>query len=158
LPQFLKHFFHQNNFYIMERKTNWIAVVVSVVAAMAIGMLWYGLLFNQQWMDGNGITMQGDKMLKNGAEIPMSSMPMVLNTLGMVLNALILNWLFGRMNVTTLADGAMTGAAIGFIMAFGVMIGNMFASNPSSLTVVDGSYSFVVFTVIGAILGGWQKK
>ena len=42
--------------------------------------------------------------------------------------------------------------------AFFDTIGNLFAMNPMSLTTVDGSYALVLFTVMGAILGGWQKK
>jgi hypothetical protein len=142
----------------MERKTNWLAVAASVVASMVIGFLWYGALFSTQWMADNGITMEGEKMFKNGAEMPMSMTPMIVNTVGMVVYALILNWLFGKMNVSTWQTGATVGASIGLIMVLGILTGNMFAGNPMSLTMVNGSYSLVLFTVIGAIVGGWQKK
>lgn len=142
----------------MERKTNWLAIAASTVAAMIIGFLWYGFLFNAQWMAGNGFTMEGEKMFKNGVEVPMSATPMIVNTVVMVVYALTMNWLFGKMNISTWQTGATVGAVIGGIMALGVMVGNMFAMNPFSLTIVDGSYSLVVFTVIGAIVGGWQKK
>ena len=142
----------------MERKTNWIAVVVSVVATMFIGFLWYGFLFQQQWATGNGITMEGDKYLKNGVEMPMSAMPMIFNTFAMLVYALIVNWLLQRLAVNTWMEGAKVGAAIGLIMTLNVITGNLFANNPSSLSMVDGSYSFVVFAILGAILGGWQKR
>lgn len=142
----------------MERKTNWLAIAAAAVASMFIGFLWYGFLFNAQWMAGNGFTMEGEKMFKNGAEVPMSATPMIVNTIVMFVYALVLNWLFGKMNVSTWQTGATIGGAIGVLMALGVMVGNMFAMNPMSLTMVDGSYSLVVFAVIGAIVGGWQKK
>lgn len=142
----------------MERKTNWLAIVTSAVAGMVIGFLWYGALFNKLWMDGNGFTMEGEKMLKNGVEVPMSFTPMIVNTVVMAVYALIMDWLFKKMNVSTWQTGATIGAAIGLIMLLGVLVGNMFAMNPMSLTLVDGSYSFVLFTVIGAIVGGWRKK
>lgn len=135
------------------------AVVVSVIAAMGIGFLWYGVLFQQQWMAGNGITMEGEKYLKNGAEMPMSSMPMVYNIISMALNALIVNWLIGRKSgASSWMDGAQVGGAVGVVMAVGIFVGNTFAGNPHSLALIDGSYSLVIFTAIGAILGGWQKK
>ena len=142
----------------MERKTNWLAVAAAVVVSMIIGFLWYGLLFQNQWMAGNGFTMEGEKMFKDGVEIPMSSTPMIFNTIAMVVYALIMNWLLGRIGANTWMDGAKVGGAIGLLMAVGVYIGNVFAQNPMSLTMVDGSYSLVLFTLIGAILGGWQKK
>lgn len=140
------------------RKTNWLAIAAAAVAGMILGFLWYGALFNAQWMAGNGFTMDGEKMLKNGVEVPMSSTPMIFNTVCMVVYALIINWLLGKMNISTWASGATVGAGIGLIMLLGVIVGNLFAMNPSSLSMVDGSYSFVLFTVIGAIVGGWQKK
>jgi hypothetical protein len=142
----------------MEAKTNWLAIITSIVASMVIGFLWYGMLFQEQWMAGNGITMEGEKMFKNGAEIPMTPTPMVVNLLSMVVYALIFNWLLKRMNVSTWQSGAVFGASIGIIVFLGVLTGNLFAVNPSSLSMIDGSYSFVMFTLIGAIIGGWRKK
>lgn len=142
----------------MERKTNWLAIAASVVAAMVIGFLWYGALFNTQWMEGNGITMEGEKMFKNGKEIPMTMTPMIVNTIAMLVYALVMDWLLKKMNVSTWQTGATIGAGIGLMMVLGILTGNMFAVNPMSLTMVDGSYSFVLFVLIGAIVGGWQKK
>lgn len=142
----------------MERKTNWLAIVVSVVAGMLTGFLWYGFLFNEPWMAGNGITVEGEKMFKNGAEMPMSPMPMIVNTVTMAVYALVMNWLLGKMNVSTWQTGATIGAGIGLMMVCAILTGNMFAGNPMSLTWVNGSYEFMLFVVIGAIVGGWRKK
>ncbi|MBK6996944.1 MAG: DUF1761 domain-containing protein [Lewinellaceae bacterium] len=142
----------------MEAKTNWLAIAASVVVSMLMGFLWYGVLFQSQWMAGNGFTMEGDKMFKNGAEIPMTATPMIVNTVAMVVYALIMNWLLNKMNISTWQSGALAGGGIGLLMAFGILTGNMFAQNPMSLSLVDGSYSFLLFVLIGAIVGGWRKK
>jgi hypothetical protein len=142
----------------METKINWLAIAASVVGGMFIGFLWYGALFQNQWMAGNSITLEGEKMLKNGVEMSASATPMIVNAISMLAYALGMNWLLGRMGVRSWGDGAMSGAVIGFMVAFGVFVGNMFAMNPASLSMVDGSYSFVLFTLIGAIVGGWRKK
>lgn len=142
----------------MERRTNWLAIAACVVVGMVIGFLWYGALFNQQWMAANGFTMEGEKMFKNGTEVPMSATPMIFNTIAMLVYALLMNWLLGRTGSNTWMDGAQVGGIIGVIMLIGIYIGNTFAMNPMSLTMVDGSYSLVLFAVFGAILGGWQKK
>ena len=140
-------------------KTNWLAVIASAVAGMGIGFLWYGLFFNAQWMTGNGITTNEDRttMFKDGAELPVSMTPMIVNFVGMVVFAIILNWLINRTNHTTGAKGATLGGVIGLIAAINIFLSNMFAFNPSSLTMIDGSYIIVVLAVMGLILGGWRK-
>ena len=143
---------------VMERKTNWLAIVAAAAAGMFIGFLWYGFLFNAQWMAGNGFTMEGEKMFKNGAEIPMTPTPMVFNILAMIVYALIINWFLNKMNMNTWQSGATVGAIIGLVMWLGVITGNLFAVNPLSLSMIDGSYSFFTFTLLGTIIGGWRKK
>jgi Protein of unknown function (DUF1761) len=139
-------------------KTNWLAVAACVVAGMGLGMTWYGALFQEQWMAGNGITMEGEKFLKNGVEMPMTMTPMIVNTVFMLVYALIMNWLIKKTGATDLMGGLMVGGAVGLMMLMGIITGNMFAAAPSSLSMVDGSYSLVIFLVMGAILGGWQKR
>ena len=113
-------------------------------------------------MAGNGITTEGEgeavKMFKNGTEVPVSSLPMIINTVAMVVYALIMNWLVEKMGETTWAGGAKVGAIIGFVVLFNTYVGNRFAANPTSLSLVDGGYALVLFAAIGAIVGGWRKK
>lgn len=144
----------------MNNKTNWLAVVASVVSAMMIGFLWYGALFQNPWMTGNGITASEDglKMYKYGAEMDMSPTPMIVNTFFMLVYALIINWLLNKANARNLQSGTLIGLAVGVTHLLNIIVGNLFAANPTSLSMVDGSYSLVLFTLMGAILGGWQKK
>jgi hypothetical protein len=139
-------------------KTNWLAVLVGALVTMGLGMLWYGFLFQKQWMAGNNITMEGEKYFKNGVEMPMTATPMIFNTVAMLVYALVVNWLIQISNSTTLVKGALVGGAIGLVQLVGVFVGNMFAANPTSLSMVDGSYSFLGFLLLGIILGGWRKK
>ncbi len=164
--KFVEHlFFHkiQNQNFKMNsstNNTNWLALGAAAISGMVIGALWYGLLFVQQWMTGNGITMDEtkQKMFKNGVEQSSSGMEMGINFVAMCFYAFVMNWLLNRTNSRTWLDGATVGGAIGLMMIVGVFINNMFAMTPSSLSMVDGSYSLVLFTVMGAIIGGWQKK
>ena len=141
-------------------KTNWLAVLASAAAGMGLGFLWYGVLFMDQWAAANGITMSEDEtqMFKNGNEVAMSSTPMIMNTIGMILFALLLNWLINKTDHTTGSKGATLGGIIGVFAAINIFLSNMFAVNPISLSMVDASYIIAILAVMGLILGGWRKK
>ena len=141
-------------------KVNWLAIIVSVIVSMFIGFMFYGALFQDLWMSGNGITLDSDNNMFRYGE-PMTggpTFPMIMNFLAMLVYALIMNWLINKTNSTSLVKGAILGALIGLMMFIGVFTGNLFAGNPTSLTLIDGTYSLVLFTVIGLILGAWRKK
>lgn len=144
----------------MNNKTNWLAIVASVVVSMVIGFLWYGALFQQQWMTGNGITVSEDEtaMFKDGVALDMSMTPMIVNIFFMLVYALIMNWLINKTNSYGWQSGMMVGLAVGVTHTLNVIVGNLFASNPSSLSMVDGSYSLVLFTVMGTVIGAMQKR
>jgi hypothetical protein len=113
-------------------------------------------------MAGNGITVAGEgeamKMFKNGVEMPMSNLPMIINTVVLLIYPLLMSWILQKTNITTWMSGAGLGLVIGLTHLLNVYVGNRFSMSPTSLSMVDGSYSLVLFTVIGAIMGGWQKK
>ncbi len=141
----------------MENKTNWLALIVSALAGMGLGMLWYRMLFSSQWMAGNGITMEGEKAMKNGMEIDMS-LAMIVNAVSLLVYAYIMNWLVNKTSSFDLKSGATLGAMIGVIHLFGIYTGNRYKGNPTSLSMVDGWYTFILFTVMGAIIGAWRAK
>ena len=142
----------------MENKTNWLALIVSALAGMGMGFVWYGMLFTNQWMAGNGITMDGEKMMKNGMEMQQSQLPMIINAISLLVYAYIMNWLVNKTSSFDLKSGATLGAMIGAIHLFGIYTGNRFAGNSVSLSMVDGWYTFILFTVMGAIIGAWRAK
>lgn len=119
----------------MNYKVNWMAIVACVIACMGIGFLWTRFI-QAPWMAGNGITMTDDhsKMLKNGVEIPMSATPMILNTVAMIVYALLINWLINKSNANNLVSGATIGFIIGLISCIQVFIGNLFAANSNTLS------------------------
>lgn len=48
----------------MEANVNYLAVVVAAVASMAVGFLWYGVLFRKQWMSLMGLTTESIASMK----------------------------------------------------------------------------------------------
>lgn len=98
------------------------------------------------------------KAFKDGVEMaPNMGMQMGGNALGMVVYALLMNWLLRRQGVSTWQGGATTGAVIGFIGCVSVFVGNLYSMAPTSLSVCDGLYTLVLFTIIGAIMGGMKR-
>ncbi len=142
----------------METKTNWLALIISIILCMGLGYLWYGVLFTHQWMAGNGITMVDGVAMKNGTAMPMTNLPMIVNTISLVVYAYLMNWLVNRSGSFTFQSGATVGAVVGIINFFRIYTGNRFAGNPTSLSMIDGSYTLLIFIVIGAVIGGWRSK
>lgn len=148
----------------MSSKINWLAILVSAIAGMFIGFLWYGLFFVDQWAAGVGLTGPGmadgmGAIFKHGDPVTLDPViPMIINTVSMFIYAFIMNWLITQTNRTSLAGGATLGAVIGLIAMLTTYVSNRFAMNPTILSMIDGSYYIVLFAVIGAIMGGWRKK
>jgi hypothetical protein len=138
-------------------KINWLAIVVSVVAGSIIGFLWYGLFFMDVWAAGNSLTFEGDKIFKNGAEIPANSSAMAFNTLSMVVYAFFLHWLINKTGDKTWKSGTLLGLVIGLVNWVAIFVSNNFSHADGSLTLIDGSYALVLWTVMAGIIGGWRK-
>lgn len=148
----------------MFSKINWLAVLVSIIAGMFIGFLWYGLFFLDQWAAGVGFSGPGmtdgvGEVFKHGKAVtPDQTTPMIINAVSMAIYAFIMNWLVTQTNRTSLAGGATLGAVVGVVAMLTTYVSNRFAMNPTILSVIDGSYYIVLFAAIGAIMGGWRKK
>lgn len=148
----------------MSTKINWLAVIVAALAGMFIGFLWYGAFFNAAWSQavgftGPGLTEMGQDVFKYGEAVTLDPVtPMIINFVVMVLYAVFMAWLTGATGRTTLAGGLWLGVIIGTVLALNTVTTNLFAMNSSTLTAIDGSYTIVLFAVIGAIVGAWRKK
>jgi hypothetical protein len=135
----------------MQNKTNYLALIVCPIINMALGMGWYSI-FRIEWMAGHGLTQSGIN------EDPSGPLKYILSVVGSLATAYILNLIFKRMGVNTLADGIKTGAALGFIGMSGTIVGYKFAMHAWSIAMTDGGFTFLLFVLYGAVLGGWQKK
>jgi hypothetical protein len=62
------------------------------------------------------------------------------------------------MNVRDWQDGAKVGAAIGDLMFFSTYASYMFFLKTSTIASLDGGYVFILYTLYGALISGWQKK
>lgn len=131
---------------------NWLAILASVVALFALGFLWYGPIFGEQWMH-----MVGLDLAKVEANPPSTGL-WISNLISTVVPVYALAWLCKELKVETV----LKGAAIGLLIAFAFnhlpnMTGNMFADRPYGLAWITGGFSMVGMAIAGAILGGWRK-
>lgn len=127
---------------------DWIAVVVSVIASMALGFLWYSkFAFLKQWQEDTGVI---DEKMREG------NMPVMFG--GMIVLVLIstiaLALLIGTGDIEA-------GLAIGAIVGFGVAAARvlpqyMFAQQPNRLASMQAINLGVGILLTGAIIGAFN--
>jgi hypothetical protein len=124
---------------------NWLAILISVVAAMAIGATWYSpLLFVKPWMKEAGL---------NDKKVAESNMTLIigLNVLLTVITAVSLSMFIGKADwVFGAFAGFMAGAT--FVSTF---TGTQYLYEQRSLKLflITAGYSTLTMTVMGAIIG-----
>ncbi len=130
-------------------QVNYVAVLISAVAAMVVGSVWYGPLLGATWMKLAGLRKEdADK----------SQMPKLYGIMfvGVLVEAYILSHFIHYAGAYSLVNGMKTGvwAWLGFVAP--VMLGNyMFTKKPMQLYYIDAGYALVNLVVMGAILGMW---
>jgi hypothetical protein len=129
-------------------RINWLGVAVATVVAFFIGFLWYGLIFQEQWMALTGVTDEGSG----------DSMWMLLGVVQTFVTMAGLGWFIGRDG-----GGWMHGLKIGLIagVCFALMTsayGFIYQTSPMGLLPIDWSHLLVVYAVGGAIVGGLRLK
>ena len=130
---------------------NWLAVLVCAVVAQIIGIVWYGIVFNTQWMSLNGFTME---TIKDRA----SNTPYLISFIASLIQAFVLAWLFTKLKVENVKDGLMYGLVIGFgFIVLNFLTLNMFSFRPIALALIDAGNDTLAVGAFGAILGYWKK-
>lgn len=131
---------------------NWLAVVVSGVASMIIGFVYYAKpVLGKMWMKEVGKT---EKEIKDGASSSMYVM--------MFVSSLVLAYVMTHFVSYAGAKDAMDGATTGFWvwLGFAATTGfatNLFSGKSMRLFAINYGYHLVDFVVIGAIVAGWMK-
>ncbi|MEE8046490.1 MAG: DUF1761 domain-containing protein [Dehalococcoidia bacterium] len=127
---------------------DWIAVVVSVIASMALGFLWYSkFAFLKSWQEDTGMTdekmREGNMLMMFGGMIVM----VIVSTIGLAL-------LIGKGD---LEAGLAIGAIVGFgIAAARVLPQYMFAQQPNRLALMQALNLGIGILLTGAIIGAFN--
>lgn len=126
-----------------------IPVVLSAIAAMILGFLWYGPLFSKQWMQLRNITAKDIRKAKKS----MSRTYITAFVINLVVGAMLHYFIVETNNAT-----AIGGAAVGLFAWLGFVMTTMgtnylFTNQPRNLYLIDVGYYLAVLLVGGAIIG-----
>ena len=137
---------------------NWLAVLVSAIASMAVGFLWYSpVLFATTWMKLMGVKCDTpeEKAAMQKEAGPMYAQTFVMTFISAVFLAIVIT----RMLVPP--DDLFRGLKIAFGVWFGFVMtvqytNALFTKKPRQLFLIDTGYQLVCYLIMGAILTKWQ--
>ena len=142
----------------MEISINYWAVLVSALAYMAIGSVWYGPLFGKKWMKLSGLTKESMKSMPLTAAQAMA---------GGLVTALITAFVLAHDSFVWMTfDAGYTAMALfAFQLGFWIWLGYVVTTQSSSwlwegkpfkLLVLNAAHSLIVLQVMAFILVYWQ--
>jgi hypothetical protein len=131
---------------------NWLAILVAGLSAFVIGGIWYSPgLFGNAWMKESGLT---EDQIRSGNKgkifgfTALFSLLMAAN-LGMFL-------VDSAEMKTTLSWGATAGFLAGIWTFCAIAIHSLFELKSWRYILINGGYSIVSLTLMGAIIGLWR--
>lgn len=130
---------------------NFLAVVVSAIAAMALGFAWYGPLFGKPWMKLSGMPAQKMAKAKKTAGKMYG-----LSAIGSMFTAYVLSLMINVTVVANLSEGLQLAAFLwlGF-EAVVLYNGVLFYGKSWKLFAIDAGYQLVSMLVMATILTIW---
>jgi len=138
---------------------NWLAVLVAGISSFVVGGIWYSPgLFGKAWMKDNGFTEDDVKKGNKGKIFGWTlifSLLMAAN-LGMFLIDPPPACPAGCGIKTDMSWGAAGGFLAGIWTFCAIAIHSLFEQKPWRLILINGFYSVVALTLMGAIIGVWR--
>ena len=130
-------------------EVNYLAVVAASLIGFVVGFLWYGPIFGKAWMAETGMT---EEKAKESNMAKTMGITFVLQ----IFMAYCLAMFIGDPSIDiTMATfyGFLTG--LGWILPT-MIINNLFEQRSIKLSLIQGGYCVVVFTLMGLVLGAWR--
>ncbi|WP_164661534.1 DUF1761 domain-containing protein [Tropicibacter sp. Alg240-R139] len=125
-----------------------LSIFAAALAAFILGSLWY-MAFADRWKVAARLPL-------NAEGDPQSSMSLKVFASSFVLLLIVsaaLNYVFQLTGVTSMPQGATTGAGIGLLfIAPWIGINNLYAIRSPILTLIDGGYATLSCALMGLIL------
>jgi hypothetical protein len=128
---------------------NWLAVIVAALSSFLVGGIWYSpALFANAWMTDSKLN--ADE-LKAGSKLRSFGMTAVFS---LIMAANLAAFLADAK--TDLAWGTTAGFLAGIWTFSAIAIHSLFELKSWRLIFINGGYSLVSLTLMGAILGAWR--
>lgn len=126
-----------------------LGIVLSVVASIAVGGLWYSpLMFGPLWMREVGLD---EEKMRNMSTTPAQAVTMAA-VLG-ALFALLMNVLFAWIGVRTVGQGALLALACSITFyAVPLLIHSVFEDSSKKVWAIYASHELVLSAAVGAIV------
>ncbi|MCI0533583.1 DUF1761 domain-containing protein [bacterium] len=142
----------------MEIDINYAAVLVSAIAAIIVGFIWYGPLFGKPWADMMGLRFNSPEEKKAMQKKAIPSY--IASFIGAIIMAYVLSHSLTFASAYLNSEGVSAGLMAGFWNWLGfvapITIGIVFWDNkPWKLWFINAGYWLVILLVMGAILGAW---
>ena len=132
------------------------AVLVSALATMVVGFVWYSpLLFARRWMVLMGLDPDDKAKI---AEMQKSAGPSyALSLVASALAAAVLGKIIAIATIDTALYGMKVGLAVwlGFVTTV-QLTNSLFSRQPAKLYAINTGYQLVCFLAMGAIMGAWR--
>jgi hypothetical protein len=132
---------------------NYLAVLVAGLGTFVLGGLWYTVLFGKLWQRLHGYT--EEKIKEMQAKM---SPPKFFG--GMILCYLVLAFVVALLVTTFKIDSAYEGAVLGALLWLAAaavgMTGHLASGKVFGIFLIDVSFQFIYFVLMGVVLGGWR--
>lgn len=138
---------------------NWLAILVAGISAFVVGGIWYSpALFGKAWMADNNLSMEQIKKGNFGKIYGWALIFTLLAAvnLGMFLTDTPPECTGNCAQQTDVSWGAIAGFLAGIWVFCFVAVHGLFEHKPWRLIFINGGYSVVALTLMGAIIGVWR--
>jgi hypothetical protein len=131
---------------------NWLAVLVAGISSFVIGGIWYSPgLFGKAWMKDNNLT---EDDVKRGNKGKIFGWTLIFSLLMAANLAMFL--VDAPEKKTDISWGAIAGFLAGIWTFCAIAIHSLFEQKTWRLILINGFYSVVALTLMGAIIGVWR--
>jgi hypothetical protein len=131
---------------------NWLAVLVAGISSFVVGGIWYSPgLFGNAWMKDNNFTPDD---VKKGNKGKIFGWTLIFSLL-MAAN-LSMFLIDSPEKKTDISWGAIAGFLAGIWTFCAIAIHSLFEKKTWRLILINGFYSVVALTLMGAIIGVWR--
>lgn len=127
---------------------NYWAVIVATIVRMAVGFLWYSLIFPKVWMNLIGMK-QGDA--RGNAAVPMIGVLILSFVFSLVLAVLM-----QMTNAMTFQNGVECGIIVSLIVAVSIAVNFLFENRSQKLYWITVGYHTIAIILSALILAVWH--